>query len=88
MSMMHELVPTTRQEMQEAAVSGAQPALVVNAGGAATFVWEKFFSGETHAVRQCLTWAERQEDGAAPHHPRPDRPVPRRAFRPPDHAPL
>jgi integrase/recombinase XerD len=46
------------------------PALVANAGGAAAFVWEEFFSGEirnahtrrayVHAVRQFLAWAEGQ----------------------------
>ena len=46
------------------------PVLIANAGGAAAFVWDEFFSGEirnsnmrrayAHAVRQFLTWAETQ----------------------------
>ena len=46
------------------------PALIANAGGAAAFAWDEFFSGEirnphtrrayTHAVRQFLAWASGQ----------------------------
>ncbi len=53
----------------------ALPALVQNAGGAAAFAWDEFFSGEVrnpntrrayaHAIRQFLAWAEGQGTGLA-----------------------
>jgi integrase/recombinase XerD len=56
--------------IESAAAAPPLPVLVQNAGGAAAFAWEEFFSGEirnpntrrayTHAVRQFLAWAEGQ----------------------------
>jgi integrase/recombinase XerD len=56
--------------IEQPAAAPPLPALVQNAGGAAAFVWDEFFSGEirnpntrrayTHAVRQFLAWAATQ----------------------------
>jgi integrase/recombinase XerD len=65
--MSKESLPAVIEKPGEAS---SLPVLIQNAGGAAAFVWDEFFSGEirnpntrrayTHAVRQFLAWAAGQ----------------------------
>ena len=67
--MTSELVPV-KQSAQVLTSTEPLPALVADAGGAARFAWDEFFSGQirnphtrraySHAVRQFLAWAEGQ----------------------------